>query len=94
MANHPSALKRHRQSLKRRDANRSVKSRLHTLVRRVNEAILAEDGDTARSGLGDASKAMAKAASKGVLPRNTASRRTSRLAKRVAKLATSSDAAN
>ena len=39
MANHPSALKRYRQSRKRRTANRSSKARLHTLIRELQETI-------------------------------------------------------
>lgn len=85
MANHPSALKRHRQSLKRREAHRSRKSRIHTLVRAVDTAIGAGDQDAAAAGCRDASRALAKAASKGTLHKKTAARRASRLARRVAK---------
>lgn len=84
MANHKSALKRHRQSLKRRDRNRGVKSRLRTLIRRVHEAIDAGDKQAAQAGLREASQALAKAASKGVLHSNNASRRSGRLARAVA----------
>ena len=86
MANHPSALKRHRQSRKRRDRNQSAKSRLATLVRRVNEAAEAGDAATARSHLQAASTALAKAASKGLLHSRNVSRRTGRLARKVARL--------
>ena len=48
MAIHKSALKRHRQSLRRRTANRVVRSRVGTVVRRLREAIAAGDSDTAK----------------------------------------------
>ncbi len=87
MANHPSALKRHRQSLRRRDANRTIKSTLRSLVRRVNEAVEAGEADKAREELGRASRALAKAATKGTIHPRNAARRTSRLARKVAGLA-------
>jgi small subunit ribosomal protein S20 len=89
VANHPSALKRHRQSLRRRDANRIIKSTLRTIVRGVNEAVVAGEPDKAREELGRASRALAKAASKGTIHRRSASRRTSRLARKVAALSNS-----
>ncbi len=89
MANHPSAIKRHRQSLKKQASNKAVKSRIGTLTRRVNEAVAAGDVEAAQTALTDVSRGLAKAASKGTLHRSTASRRTSRLATKVAKLATS-----
>jgi small subunit ribosomal protein S20 len=86
VANHPSAIKRHRQSLIRRTSNRNVKSKLSTLVRRVNEAITEGNGDEAKQGLLAASKALASAGSKGVIHPRAASRRTGRLARKVARL--------
>ncbi len=86
MANHPSAIKRHKQSLKRRDANREVKSHIRTLVRRVNEAVEAGDAETANASLKNAARELARASSKGVLHTANASRRTGRLARKVAKL--------
>lgn len=86
MANHPSAVKRHRQSLKRRANNRDVKSKLSTLTRRVNEAITEGEQDQAKQGLLAASKALASAGSKGVIHPRAASRRTSRLARKVGRL--------
>lgn len=86
MANHPSALKRHRQSERARVANRTVRSKLRTLVRQLREAVAAGSRDEAETRLREATKELARAASKGVLPRRTASRQTSRLAVQVAKL--------
>lgn len=67
MANHPSARKRHRQSRKRREANRSAKARLNTLTRAVQEAVAAGDKRAAEERVRQASVALAKAASKGLL---------------------------
>ena len=86
MANHRSAIKRHKQSLVRRVANRSTKARVQSLTRKVQEAIAAGDAEAAASSLHLASKALAKAASKNVYHTRTASRRTSRLARSVASL--------
>jgi len=86
VANHPSALKRHRQSEKRRVRNHAVKSRLRHLVREVRTALAARDPDAAVQTLAQATRALAKAATKGVLHRNNAARRIGRLARAVSQL--------
>jgi small subunit ribosomal protein S20 len=86
VANHPSAAKRHRQSLKRRIRARSAKSAVGTSVTKVNAAVAAGDKSTAQSELKAASVALAKAASKGLLHRRNASRRTARLAQKVGRM--------
>jgi len=86
VANHPSALKRHRQSEKRRLRNRAIKSRLRHLVRAVRSAITSKDADAATKTLAGASRALDKAVTKGVLHRNNAARRISRLAHAVSEL--------
>ena len=83
MANHPSALKRHRQSEKRRLRNRAIKSRLRHLVREVRTAISSKDSEAAAKRLAGAARALDKAVTKGVLHRNNAARRISRLAQAV-----------
>lgn len=88
MANHPSALKRHRQSEKRRVRNQAIKSHLRHLVRDVRAALDGQDAANAAEHLGAAERALDKAASKGVLHRNSASRRISRLARAVSQLKT------
>lgn len=87
MANHKSAQKRVRQSLKRRERNRAVRTEVRNTVKAVRTAI--SDGNTAnaQSRLRAAEKTLRKAASKGVLKRETADRSVSRLAKAVSKLA-------
>jgi small subunit ribosomal protein S20 len=86
VANHPSALKRHRQSEKARVANRAVRAKLRTMVRQLREAVAAGDKDAASARLRDASSQLHKAAGKGVLHRRTADRQTSRLARSVSAL--------
>jgi len=89
VANHPSALKRHRQSEKRRLRNRAIKSRLRRLVRDVRTAISTRDHAAAAGRLATAARALDKAVTKGVLHRNNAARRISRLARAVSQLRTS-----
>ncbi len=86
MANHPSALKRHRQSEKARIANRSLRAKLRTLIRSLREAVTSGDKDVAASKMREASSELHKAAAKGVLHRRTADRQTGRLARSVAGL--------
>ena len=90
MANHASALKRHRQSEKRRRRNQAIRSRLRHLVRAVREALGARDASTAASRLLDATRALNKAATKGVVHRRNASRRIARLTHAVGQLKTGS----
>ena len=87
MANHPSAQKRNRQRIKRALRNRAIKSTVHTQVKTVQAALEARDPAAAKEALARAIVALARAASKRVLLRKTASRHVSRLAARVHKLA-------
>ena len=77
---HPSAIKRHRRSLKRKLRNRSVKSQVHSAIKSAQEAIGGADAGQAGQALQTAMKVLGKAATKGVIHRNTASRKISRLA--------------
>lgn len=86
MANHASALKRHKQSVKRRQQNLAIKTRVRHLVRAVRVAVDSNDSTAARGKLAEATRALAKAASKGVFHRNAASRRIARLSRAVARL--------
>ena len=88
MANHPSALKRHRQSEKRRLRNRAVKTRLRHFVRAVRAVVASRDPAAAAQTLAQASRELAKAVTKGVLHPNSAARKISRLARAVGALAT------
>jgi len=74
-----SAIKAHRQSIKRRLRNRAVKSATKTAIRHANEAIVGGDIDAAREAMRNALKTLDRAAQKGVLHPNNAGRRKSRL---------------
>ena len=89
MAVHPSVIKRHRQSLRRRVRNQQVKSRIRTLMKKVKQAIQGNDRASASSQLREVNKALGKAVNKGILKSNTASRWLSRLSRSVSRLATS-----
>lgn len=86
MANIKSQIKRIRTNEKRRLRNQSVKSELKTLVRKTREAVEAGDKDAAVEALKAASRKLDKAVSKGVIHKNQAANRKSKLARRVAKL--------
>jgi small subunit ribosomal protein S20 len=83
MANHPSAAKRHRQAVQRTQRNLGARSRVRSAVKKVR--VVAETGgaEAARVELKSAARILQKAASKGIVHRNNASRRISRLARLV-----------
>jgi small subunit ribosomal protein S20 len=83
MANIKSQIKRNRQNEARHERNKAVRSRLKTFSRRFGAAIEAGDKDAASTAYLDAARALDKAASKGVLHRNTAANRKSGMAKRL-----------
>jgi small subunit ribosomal protein S20 len=84
MANLKDQIKRNRQNEKRRQRNKVVRSELKTRVKRAGESV--ETGaDEAVDRVRSAQKRLAKAAGKGVVHKNQAARRTSRLMKRAAK---------
>lgn len=86
MANHPSAAKRNRQRLVRTSRNKSARSALRTILKNARVAIESGDKDAAATQARVAEIALARAASRGVIHGNQASRKTSRLTKAVAKL--------
>lgn len=85
MANHASAAKRDRQSKVRRLRNRMNKSKVHTAIRRVDDALAAGAGeqDAVQEVLKKAMSVIHKTAGKGTIHKNTAARKISRLTKRV-----------
>ncbi len=85
MATHESAEKRARQAEKRRVRNRSVRSFVKTRVGRVRSALAEGDATRAAEQLRDAERALRKAASKGVIPKQRASRTVARLARAVSR---------
>ena len=87
MANHKSAKKRIVRNAKRALINGARVSRIRTFVKKVDAAIAAGDADTAREALRAAQPELQRGVSRGVLHKNTASRKISRLAARVKSLA-------
>ena len=83
MANHASAKKRIRQTERRNTVNRNRLSRLRTYIKKVEQAIEAGDAAGAKEALKVAQPIIMRGAQKGVLHRNTASRKMSRLAAQV-----------
>ena len=83
MANTSSAKKATRKLERRTAVNKVRRSRVRSYVRKVEEAIAAGDKATAQAALVAAQPELMRAATKGVLHRNTASRKVSRLARRV-----------
>ena len=86
MANIKSQKKRIRTNEKRRLRNQSVKSELKTLVRKTREAVDAGDTEAAQEAFRVAGKKLDKAADKGIIHKNQAANRKSKLAKRVQSL--------
>ena len=83
MANHKSALKRQRQSEKRRLYNRTWRSRARTFVKKARTAIAGSDQQEAAAATLEAIKELDKAATKGVIHKRNAARRKSRLMRRL-----------
>ncbi|MHB1288494.1 30S ribosomal protein S20 [Georgenia sp.] len=86
MANIKSQIKRIRTNEKARLRNKAVKAELRTHVRRVREASVTGDKETASDALKVAGRKLDKAVSKGVIHANQAANRKSKLAKQVATL--------
>lgn len=86
MATHKSAIKRQKQAEKKHEINKSVKSMLKTLAKKVEQAVAAKNADVAKDAMVKAMKAYDKAASAGILHKNTASRKISRLSIKVGKI--------
>jgi small subunit ribosomal protein S20 len=83
MANTTSAKKATRKIARRTAVNKARRSRVRTYVRKVEEAIASGDKAAAEAALKAAQPELQRAATKGVMHRNTASRKVSRLANRV-----------
>jgi small subunit ribosomal protein S20 len=86
MANTPQAKKRIRRNDRRAEINGARVSRIRTFVKKVESALLAGDKDGAAAALAAAQPEMARGVSKGVIHKNTASRKFARLTKRVSAL--------
>ena len=87
MANTPQSKKRARQNETRFTINKARRSRIRTFLRKVEEAIASGDKGAAAEALKAAQPELMRAAQKGVVHKNTASRKVSRLAHRIGALA-------
>jgi small subunit ribosomal protein S20 len=83
MPNIKSSIKRARQNQKRREQNRSQRSALRTSVKAVEAAVASGDAAAAKAALLTAIKKLDKAAGKGLIHKNAAARKKSRLTKKV-----------
>ena len=83
MANTTSAKKAARKIVRRTEVNKARRSRVRTFLRKVEEAIASGDKSAAAAALQAAQPELMRAAQKGVVHKNTASRKVSRLAQRV-----------
>ena len=88
MANTKSAKKAVRQTSRRTPANKTRRSRMRSSVRKVEEAIASGKKEAARAALKEAEPIIVRTAQKGMVHRKTASRKASRLAKRVGAMGT------
>lgn len=87
MANTASAKKAVRKITRRTAVNKSRRSQMRTFLKKVEEALVSGDGPAAKSALSNAEPIVMRAAQKGIVHKNTAARRISRLTKRVKSLA-------
>ncbi len=83
MANTAQSKKRVRQAEARQDVNKARRSRIRTFLRKVEEALASGNQDAAALALKNAQPELARGVSKGVMHKNTVSRKISRLASRV-----------
>ncbi|MCU4651596.1 30S ribosomal protein S20 [Roseibacterium sp. SDUM158016] len=83
MANSPQSKKRARQNERRYEINKARRSRIRTFLRRVEEAIASGDQTAAATALRAAQPELMRGVTKGVMHKNTASRKISRLSSRV-----------
>jgi small subunit ribosomal protein S20 len=87
MANTPGAKKAVRKIARRTEVNKARRSRVRTFLRRFEEAVAAGDAAQAKSAFVEAQSELMRAVSKGVMHKNTGSRKVSRLAAQLKKLA-------
>ena len=86
MANTPQSKKRARQNERRYAGNKARRSRIRTFLRKVEEAIATGDKDAATAALRQVQPELMRGVTKGVLHKNTASRKMSRLSARVKRI--------
>ena len=81
MANIKSQIKRNRQNVRLRERNKAARSALKTQIKRVREAAAGGDADGTQAAYRSAARALDKAASKGIIHKNSASNKKSKLAR-------------
>lgn len=86
MANHPSAAKRHKQSIKHNIKNRKIKSSITTAAKKLLGAVSSKDSSASIEHVKEFKKLVSKAASKKVYHKNAAKRKISRMEKKVSSL--------
>ncbi len=86
MANNPGARKAIRKIAARTEVNKARRSRVRTFVRKFEEALTAGDASVAKAAFVEAQSELMRAVSKGVVHKNTGSRKVSRLAAQLKKL--------
>lgn len=86
MANSPQSKKRARQLVRRTEVNKARRSRIRTFLRTVEEAISGGDQKSAQEALKAAQPEIMRGVTKGVMHKNTASRKVSRLSARIKSL--------
>ncbi|MGI8841196.1 MAG: 30S ribosomal protein S20 [Caulobacteraceae bacterium] len=87
MANNPGAKKAIRKTAQRTEVNKARRSRVRTFLRRFDEAVAAGDAGAAKAAFQRAQAELMRAVGKGVVHRNTGSRKVSRLHRQLNKLA-------
>jgi small subunit ribosomal protein S20 len=92
MANIKSQIKRNKQNDKRAEKNKAVRTSLKTSTKKVRSAVESGDAEAATAQALETSRALDKAASKGIVHKRTAARRKSRLAKAANKVTASASA--
>ena len=80
-----SALKANRQNIERREANRQLRSKLRTGLKKLRAAVAGDNKDEAKAALTGTQSLVDRMASKGIIHRNTAARYKSRLSARVSR---------
>ncbi|MGB3225367.1 MAG: 30S ribosomal protein S20 [Desulforhopalus sp.] len=88
MANHKSAEKRNRQAQASRLRNKMNRTKMKSIIRKLDETVVAGTADEIKEALREATSVIARTASKGTIHKKNASRKISRLTKRVNKTAT------
>jgi small subunit ribosomal protein S20 len=83
MANHASALKRIRRNARRADINGARRNRIRTFIKKVETALTNGDAKAAQEALKNAQPEIQRGVAKGILHKNTAARKISRLSARI-----------